>query len=225
MNLCNQECTSPCNWDYLQLNFIKNNLTPNSTFLDLGVFQGQYMEFVLNFIPPQNITGVEMDIPTFNFLKNRYGNTGVNLLNLAISDKKETIDYFRGCEGGCPNIFGEHENNSFVGPKLGTIESDTLDNLFTNTTFDIVKVDIEGAELHALMGGINFLKSVKIILVECHTDSEFPSILKTLIDDIGKDVYCLKYFHKKTKESPFSYQIVAVDRKYTIDNGVVKSIV
>lgn len=224
MNYCNQECTSPCDWDHLQLSFMKDNLKLTDKFLDLGVYQGHYMQFMLNFLSPQNITGVEMDISIFNYLKNRFGSLGVELLNLAISNKKGNIDYFKGCEGGCPNIFGEHENNSFVGPKIGVVETDTLDSLFSNTTFDIVKIDIEGAEVQALLGGIEFLKKSRIIMIECHTESEFPSIMKLLIDEIQKDVYCLKYFHKKTKDSPFSYQIFAIDRNYTIINGKMQEI-
>jgi FkbM family methyltransferase len=203
------------------LSFIKDNLTPTDNFLDLGAYRGDYIQFMLNFLPPQSITSVEMDKLTFNYLKNRFGNIGVKLLNLAISNKKGTIDYFQGCEGGCPNIFGVHENNSFVGPKIGVIETNTLDNIFLNMTFDIVKIDIEGAEIKALEGGIEILKKSRIIMIECHTDSEFPSIMRLLIDDIGKDVYCLKYFHKKTKDSPFSYQIVAIDKKYQIINGKI----
>ena len=223
MNQCNDECTSPCNWDYLQLNFIKNNIKNDDIFLDLGSFQGIFLRFLLNFIPPSNITGIEMDIPTFNILQQQYGIHGVNLLNLAISNKKETIDYFKGCEGGCPNIFGDHVNNSFVGPKIGTVQSDTLDNLFFEKHFTFIKIDIEGAEIQALEGGINVLKSTNIIMIECHTESEFPQILKILIEEIGKDVYCLKYLHKKTLDSPFSYQIVAIDRDFYFENGIIKS--
>ena len=222
MNLCNNECTTPCNWDYLQLNFIKNNIKQTDKFVDLGVYQGQYLQFVLNLIPSQNITGVEMDILAFNYLNQRFGTTGAKLLNMAISNEKGTIDYFKGCDGGCPNIFGQHENRSFVGPKIGVIESTTLDDLFSDNPFDFIKIDIEGAEIQALEGGINVLKNTRIIMVECHTDTEFPSILNILINTLDKDVYCLKYFHKKTLESPFSYQIVAIDRNLHIENGFIK---
>lgn len=222
MNKCSDECTSPCNWDYVQLDFIVKNINPNDYFLDIGSYQGLFIEVLLRYLNPNNITGVEMDINTFDHLKQRFQSYGVNLMNLAISDKKETIDYFRGCDGGCPNIFGTHENNSFVGPKIGTIESDTLDNLFLDKSFDFVKIDIEGAEVKALSSGINFLKKPKVILIECHTENEFPEILDLLINHIQKDVYCLKNLHKKTIDSPFSYQIVAIDREYIIENGLIK---
>jgi FkbM family methyltransferase len=224
MNLCSNECTSPTNWDYLVADFIKKNIKNVDNFLDLGSYKGLYLNFLLNLIPAVNITGIEMDIQNFNSLKIEYEPRGINLINLAISDTKGTIDYFHGCEGGCPNIFGQHENSSFVGPKIGTIETDTLDNLLPNHFFEFVKIDIEGAEIKALLGGLNFLKKSKVILIECHTESEFPEIMKILINDLNKDVYCLKYFHKKTFDSPFSYQIVVLDKKFTIENGIIKSI-
>lgn len=221
MNFCNDECTSPTNWDYIQLDFIKNNIKPTDKFLDLGVYQGIFLNFVSNFIPYKNITGIEMDVKAFNSLEHRFNNTGVNLLNLAISNKNGTIDYFNGCDGGCPNIFGEHYNKSFVGTKIGSIQSYTLDTLFPEQTFEFVKIDIEGAELQALEGGKEFLKRSNIILIECHTDTEFPLIYKILTEEINKDVYFLKYFHKKTIESPFSYQIIAINKNSSIQNGIV----
>jgi FkbM family methyltransferase len=161
-----------------------------------------------------------MDLYNYNNLLNKYSSSGIKIINCAVSDKNDRISYFSG-NGGCPNIFGQHENNSFVGYKIGEVDCYTLDYLFNNQKIDVLKMDIEGAEYQALSGGKNVLKQCKFIMIECHTESEFSKINKLLIEDLEKDVYCLKYLHKKTIDSPFSYQIVAVNKKYEIVNGKI----
>jgi len=44
------------------------------------------------------------------------------------------------------------------------INTDTLDNLFSNKNIDIVKVDTQGSEYEILEGGLNFIKNQKPLL-------------------------------------------------------------
>jgi len=220
-NLCSEVCTSPCDWHKLELGFVINNLNSSDYVVDLGAYTGEYLSVLINIVPPSQIIGVEMDVYNYNNLVRNYSDKGIKLINCAISDKNEKISYYSG-NGGCPNIFGQHENNSFVGYKIGEVESYTLDSLFKDQKIDVMKIDIEGAEYNALIGGKNVLKQVRFIMIECHTESEFPKINKFLIEELDKDVYCLKYLHKKTIDSPFSYQIVAIDNKYYIENGKIQ---
>lgn len=44
------------------------------------------------------------------------------------------------------------------------IDTDTLDNLFSNKNIDVVKVDTQGSEYEILEGGLNFIKNQKPLL-------------------------------------------------------------
>jgi FkbM family methyltransferase len=46
------------------------------------------------------------------------------------------------------------------------VEVSTLDILFENQKFDLVKIDVQGAELDIINGGTKFLKSNNLLLVE-----------------------------------------------------------
>jgi hypothetical protein len=46
------------------------------------------------------------------------------------------------------------------------VEVSTLDILFENQTFDLVKIDVQGAELDIINGGSKFLQSNNLLLVE-----------------------------------------------------------
>ena len=51
------------------------------------------------------------------------------------------------------------------------VECDTLDNILTNDKVDVMKLDIEGAEVLALNGATNTLKQLRKIIVEVHNDN------------------------------------------------------
>jgi hypothetical protein len=46
------------------------------------------------------------------------------------------------------------------------VEVSTLDILFENQTFDLVKIDVQGAELDIINGGSKFLQSNNLLLIE-----------------------------------------------------------
>jgi hypothetical protein len=48
------------------------------------------------------------------------------------------------------------------------VECDTLDSILANNKVDVMKIDIEGAEVLALKGATNTLKKLRKIIVEIH---------------------------------------------------------
>jgi uncharacterized Rossmann fold enzyme len=51
------------------------------------------------------------------------------------------------------------------------VQCDTLDNILMDTKVDVMKMDIEGAEVQALKGATNTLKQLRKIVVEIHGDN------------------------------------------------------
>jgi FkbM family methyltransferase len=48
------------------------------------------------------------------------------------------------------------------------VECDTLDNILEHTKVDLMKIDIEGAEVHALRGATQTLGKLRRIIIEVH---------------------------------------------------------
>ena len=42
----------------------------------------------------------------------------------------------------------------------------TLDTLFPNTSFDVIKIDVQGSEIDIINGGLDIIKNCKGILME-----------------------------------------------------------
>ena len=59
----------------------------------------------------------------------------------------------------------EHFNDENVIEVL--VKSKTLDGLFPNTKFDLIKLDTQGSEIDILKGGSELLKFSKYVLMEC----------------------------------------------------------
>lgn len=141
---------------------------PGDVILDVGTNVG---ETLLNFArltgPKGRVYGFEPDQRNFaNVQKNIELNDfdNVRVFNLGVSDEKSTLKLFRvdPHNRGMNRILSEAEAEEFN--DFTTIEVDTLDaTLAANgiNKVDLVKIDIEGYEMHALRGGATLLKTQK----------------------------------------------------------------
>jgi FkbM family methyltransferase len=102
--------------------------------------------------------------------------TNINAINIAVSDHEGTVAlYERSYDGtnvgtGLHSIMNELVPGSFNFSNGKSIEvsCNTLDNILSNQKADVVKIDIEGAEVLALRGATNLLRNVRTIIVEIH---------------------------------------------------------
>jgi FkbM family methyltransferase len=64
-----------------------------------------------------------------------------------------------------PLVYGDN-------PEIGDVETDTIDNLFDGKRIDIIKLDVEGAELQSLHGAVNTISTgrVRAIYLESYRD-------------------------------------------------------
>ena len=74
--------------------------------------------------------------------------------------------------------------SNFARPEGGSleIECDTLDNILGEQRVDVMKIDIEGAEVSALKGATRTLKKLRKIIVEVHGASNSDKVMQILED-------------------------------------------
>ena len=157
----------------------------NETFVDIGANVGSYSLKIAKDFKNKGVNIIAIEAHPENY-KALCRNIELNsfkcikAINKAVSDHKGSItmyerfhienrvrsDFYSLC-----NTF-LHETN-FVRPdgKSLQVECDTLDNILGSDKVNVVKMDIEGAEVLALKGATNTLKQLRKIIVEIHGDN------------------------------------------------------
>ncbi len=154
-------------------------LSENQTgYLDCGAYDGDtVLEYVKYKGKQGKIIAVEPHPKNFaKLLKNTEGIEGVECLNVGIYDKHGEISFTKDA--------GRHSAVSETG-KI-TIETMPVDEIATYET-SYVKLDVEGCEREALLGGIKTLKQRVNLLVACYHKMGDIWEIPLLINEINPD--------------------------------------
>jgi len=166
------------------LKIIKNKLSPNSCFVDVGANIGQYSLFASQCIPSGTVISFEPVKEIFeqfkeSVIKNNIKN--IILYNKGCGDiNTHTSIYKKAGDAGGSSIinqnFGEKESTE-------AIEVVTLDDVLINKkNIDFIKIDVEGFEYETLLGAQNIIEKFKPILLIEYS----PGIYKKNKEENGK---------------------------------------
>jgi FkbM family methyltransferase len=161
-------------------------MNENETFVDVGANIGSYslriandnkdkgVEVVAIEAHPENFKALRRNIQINNF-------RNVKTINKAASDHKGIINLYERSHGGSrvgTDLYSLDnatvmDQSNFIHPdrKALQLECDTLDNILAGQKVDVMKIDIEGAEVLALKGATSTLKHLRKIIVEIHGDN------------------------------------------------------
>jgi len=182
-------------------------------FVDVGANVGYYSLKIAKEYSSEGVTiiAIEAHPGNYNALsKNIELNNFrcITAINKAVSDHKGIVTLYERVDPrnrirsefySLSNSF-IHESN-FVRPEGGSleIECDTLDNILGEHRVDVMKIDIEGAEVSALEGATRILKKLRKIIVEVH-GSNFDKVMQILNDKYS--------FRCETIETPVMNYVV-----------------
>jgi FkbM family methyltransferase len=184
--------------------------------LDIGANIGEFVFSTGDCENVSEIYAVEPFITSFQNLKRNVGYAScinkIKLLECAISNRNGKSNIYSG-NGTCEtfNILGDRFNNEQPVQEVNTITIDCLSEKL-NTNFDIIKIDVEGAECLVLEGGIKTIKNCKYVFVEVHGEetTNFKDVLQICKDNNWR-VFCLKHLHEIDLDAPtikYCYQLV-----------------
>ena len=127
--------------------------------LDIGAYKGDWTRETRIQFPDAKYTLIEPnDNTTLQTLKDR-------IINQVVSDSVKNVQWFSNGSTG-DSMFQERTRHyANVTPVVR--QTTTLDRLFSDETFDFIKVDCQGAELDILRGGVELLKRTDVVLLEC----------------------------------------------------------
>lgn len=127
--------------------------TDRSRFLDIGAHIGSVFSKVHRENKSVSITAIEAEKDKADSLASRFPYCKV--LNFAVGEEDCTATL---------NIFESSGYNSIVREKSGVVLAEQqvqlrmIDTLFPDESFETIKIDIEGAELGALRGGVSLIQ-------------------------------------------------------------------
>jgi FkbM family methyltransferase len=152
------------------------------TFVDVGANVGYYSLRIAKDYSSKGVTIIAIEAHPGNY-KALSKNIELNdfkcitAIKKAVSDHKgmvtlydrvDTRNRIRSEMYSLSNSFFHDSNVARLGRGSIRIECDTLDNILGERRTDVMKIDIEGAEVSALEGATHILKKLRKIIVEVH---------------------------------------------------------
>jgi len=172
----------------------------NSNCIDIGCHKGEILDVMLELAPEGKHTAFE-PIPVFyNALIEKYKSKAV-ILPYALSDKNGTADF--QYVKNAPAYSGLRKREYTVDPDIEVIsvEVKKLDDLIAGQKVNLIKIDVEGAELNVLQGSINTLKAEKPYIIfefgmgaSNYYDSTPEKMFQLLCVEAGLKISTLKSF-------------------------------
>jgi FkbM family methyltransferase len=166
------------------------------TFVDVGANIGYYSLRVAKEYSAKGVMVIAIEAHPDNYKalsKNIELNDFkcVRPINKAVSDHKGIVRLYERVDGrnrirseyySLSNAFLNESN--FARPEGGSleVECDTLDNILGEQRVDVMKIDVEGAEVSALKGATRTLKNLRKIIVEVHGASNSDKVMQILED-------------------------------------------
>jgi FkbM family methyltransferase len=134
--------------------------------LDLGAFEGKWTTLLREIYPSAQVVMVDANTDKEPLLR-AIGDCRIAVLG--DSDGKE-VDYYKcqdGDAGSGNGIYRENTTFSFASEKRKCVTLTTL--LGSDEGFDLIKMDVQGAELDVIRGGLPIVRNSRYLLLELQT--------------------------------------------------------
>ena len=212
---------------------IISSLSDTSNCLDVGCFKGEILDLMRSAAPKGQHFGIEPIPSQYAYLCDKYADiSNCTIFNIAASNSK-----------GVSNFNHVTSNPSYSGLKKRDydkpnetdvsiqVKTDLLDNIIPiNTPIDLIKIDVEGAEMQVLEGASNLiLKNKPTVIFEHGMGAsnhygttpasifnffeQFSMKIATLENYISKKKYLSKSQFIKQYENKINYYFVAFHDK------------
>jgi FkbM family methyltransferase len=174
--------------------FAKPFLTATPIIFDVGAHKGGYTEYVLSEVPEADCFLFEPNEHLFDFYLTKY--KAFNTLVGATSGPKT----FYECAGKWDELSSMYKRPVFNGlpvstGKVGCITIDQFCADMSIDHIDLLKIDVEGAELDVLKGARQMLSDKKISFLQVEYGGTYPDAGITglqviqYLDELGYKVY------------------------------------
>ena len=194
------DITQNMRYDRMTETIMRRVIQHNSNCIDIGCHKGEILDVMLELAPDGHHTAFE-PIPVFyNDLLEKYKGKA-DIFPYALSDRNGTADF--QYVKNAPAYSGLRKREYTVNPDIDviTVEVKKLDDLISGQKVNLIKIDVEGAELNVLQGAINVLKTEKPYVIfefgmgaSNYYDSTPEKMFQLLCVDAGLKISTLSSF-------------------------------
>ena len=165
--------------------------------LDIGAYEGEWTKTFKYYYPTADVLMIEANTEKESILK-EIGNYKIAVLG---KTDDEEVNYYK-CLDGVPTgngIYPENTDYKFEPEKRKAITLSTL--LGSDDGFDLIKMDVQGAERDIIQGSLPIIANTKFLLLELQTVQYTKgtprfSEMVAYLHDLGfefVDIFDLKY--------------------------------
>lgn len=163
---------------YIYYKKIKNlKISKRDVVLDFGANQGEFLEYIKDKYNSY-IYAYEPHPKCYKYLKNKFENNKITVVNKAVSNKEKKVKLFYQ-HNWSPNSGIEYsEGSSIIGEKINLninnynwVQTENIKNIISNFNYiKLIKIDIEGAETEILPHIIKNRNKIGNVLCEFHAN-------------------------------------------------------
>lgn len=195
-------------YDFQTTELIRKHLKKDANCVDVGANLGHILMEIVDAAPQGKHFAFEPIPGLYESLKKRFSKN-TTVFNCALSSEKgsTTFNFYPDR----PAVSGFRERNNQIGqePILLNVEVEKLDDLIPeDLKIDLIKIDVEGAELGVLQGAKKILKKNKpLVLFEfglggADVYGTKPEDIFELFSECGLGISTIEYFNDR--KAPFS---------------------
>lgn len=221
-------------YDYCTNKIIKQHLKHNSNCVDVGCHKGEVLDIMIKSSPKGRHFGFEPIPNLYDQLIKKYTHSNSTILPYALSSKEgqATFNYVTSNPAYSGLIKRSYDHDDEQDESI-TVNCQQLDNCIDpNIKIDLIKIDVEGAELGVLQGSKRILSNNRPLIIFEHgmgasdhygtTPDDIFSILNSynyqifLLDDyLQQKTHLSKSDFEKQFHQKLNYYFVA---SYTATN-------
>jgi FkbM family methyltransferase len=182
--------------DRLMRDVLRQRLSTKSNCIDVGCHYGTMLSRMLDCAPRGRHVAFEPTPAKVDFIRKKFPE--VDVRPMAVSDRTGTVEFFENQTATGFSGLKKHGEGTFVDL---SVPCTTLDEAVPeDRRFDLIKVDVEGAELFVFRGARSFLtRDQPIIIFECAPTGPIlfdysAGDLHDLLESYGYEVFKLKDF-------------------------------
>ncbi len=154
--------------------FLIRQLKPGDTFIDIGSHFGYFSLLASRLVRSGKIYAFEASENTFAVLKKNVNAVqNIHAIHKAVSDQDEPIEFYE-----LPVVYSEYNTMELqqfqdeawylkIKPEKKTVAATTLDDFLKETAPGpvVIKIDVEGAELKVVRGGVNYFSDHSPVII------------------------------------------------------------